>query len=102
MKQDKLNKHTKMSKKVEVAKPEPREKTATRMMDIDLSDFKSHPLWKILVETTMRSPLYPNLAGYYRDKILPQNPDISPKELAGKLSITIGEALVILDANGAY
>jgi len=102
LKQDKLNKHTKIPKKVEKAKPEPRERKPTRMMDIDLSDFKSNPLWPILVETTMRSPLYPNLVGYYRDQILPRNPDISPKELASKLSITIGEALVILDASGSH
>ncbi len=71
----------------------------TRMMDIDLSEFKANPLWPILVETTMRNPLYSGLAGYYRNKILPKDPDISPKELASKLSISIGEALVILDAN---
>lgn len=97
-----MDKHTKMAKKVEVVKPVPKERKAIRMMDIDLSEFKSNPLWPILVETTMSNPLYPNLAGYYRDKILPQNPDISPKELASKLSITLGEALVILDSNGSH
>jgi hypothetical protein len=77
----------------------PRKKTPTKFMDIDLSEFKTNPLWPILVETTMRSPLYNGLVGYYRDKILPKDPDITPKELASKLSISIGEALVILDSN---
>ena len=99
MKQDKLHKHTKNRSEEVSIKPEPRKKTSTRMMDIDLSEFKANPLWPILVETTMRSPLYSGLAGYYQDKILPKDPDISPKELASKLSISIGEALVILDAN---
>lgn len=69
------------------------------MMDVDLTEFKTNPLWPILVETTMRSPLYPGLAGYYRHKILPEDPDISPKGLASKLAISLGEALVIFDAN---
>jgi hypothetical protein len=68
-----------------------------RFIDIDLSEFKAHPLWEILVDTTKRSPLYSGLSGIVRDKILPENPDISPKELASQLSITVGEALVLLD-----
>lgn len=68
------------------------------MLDLNPADFKSNPLWPVLVETTMRNPLYPNLAGYTRNQVLPTNPNISAKELASKLSISIGEALVILDA----
>ena len=76
-----------------------KEQTSTRLIDIDLSDFKAHPLWTILVETARRNPLYPGLAGYIRDQILPSNPNIEPRELASKLAISVGEAMVILDAS---
>jgi hypothetical protein len=69
---------------------------STRLLDIDPSEFKTHPLWKILVETARRSPLYPGLSGYFKNNILPQQPNISVKELARKMSISIGEALVLL------
>jgi hypothetical protein len=69
---------------------------STRLIDIDTAEFKTHPLWNILVETARRSPLYPGLSGYCKSKILPDQPNISVKELARKLSISIGEALVLL------
>ncbi|MCF2137496.1 MAG: hypothetical protein K9W43_09725 [Candidatus Thorarchaeota archaeon] len=67
------------------------------LFDEDLGDVKNNPLWPILVETTRRNPLYPGLASYLQAHILPERPDISPRELAGRLSISIGEALVLLD-----
>lgn len=73
-----------------------KEYESTRLIDIDLTEFKTHPLWKILVETARRSPLYPGLSGYCKNKILPNEPNISVKELATKMSISIGEALVLL------
>ena len=69
---------------------------STRLIDIDPTEFKTHPLWKILVETARRSPLYAGLSGYCKNKILPHQPNISVKELARKMSISIGEALVLL------
>lgn len=95
MKQEKL---TKTNNEV-VSGPEHVEQKypSTRGIDIDKANFKTHPLWNILVETTHRSPLYANLSGYVREKIVPVEPDISPRELATRLSISIGEALVILD-----
>ncbi len=98
MKQARLDKRTQSPPNLEGIRISHREKVPTRWMDIDLSEFKVNPLWPILVETTMRSPLYSNLLGYTHDQIIPNNPNISPKELASKLSISIGEALVILDA----
>jgi hypothetical protein len=68
-----------------------------RTIDIDVADFKGHPLWSILIETARNNPLFPNRAGYAHSQIIPQNPKITPKELAGKLSITVGEALAILE-----
>ncbi|MFW9848148.1 MAG: hypothetical protein ACFFF4_03355 [Candidatus Thorarchaeota archaeon] len=99
MKQDRLTKHTKSRSIKAVDKPRPRRTTSIKFMDIDLSDFKSNPLWPILVDTIEKSPLYNGHVGYYRNKILPSNPDITPEELAHKLSITIGEALVILNTD---
>jgi hypothetical protein len=49
------------------------------------------------VETARMNPRYANLAGHTREFILSKQPDISPKELAAKLSITLGESIVILD-----
>jgi hypothetical protein len=103
LKQDRLSAHTSdcdAEKNGEVQEIEPQSppKNSTRLVDIDLKDFKSHPLWDILVETARRSPLYSGLSGYIRDNVLPNNPEINPRQLASKLSISIGEALVILDA----
>ena len=102
MKQDRLTRHTldtsNQPDEIEVIAYKKKQES-TRLIDIDLSDFKAHPLWSILVETARRSPLYPGLAGYIRDQILPSNPEIKPRELASKLSISVGEAMVILDAS---
>ena len=103
MKQDRLSAHTSdcdanKSGEIQEIEPKSRPQSSTRLVDIDIKDFKSHPLWDILVETARRSPLYSGLSGYIRDNVLPNNPEISPKQLASKLSISIGEALVILDA----
>lgn len=98
VKQARLDRRTNDIESIDHIRPFQMEKPTTRMMDINLSEFKTSPLWPILVETTMRSPLYPGLVGYIHDQILPNCPEISPKELASKLSISIGEALVILDA----
>jgi len=68
-----------------------------RTFDINIADFKGHPLWTILIETARNNPLFVNNAGYAHSQIIPKNPKITPKELAGKLAITVGEALAILE-----
>jgi len=68
----------------------------TRLLDFDLTGITNESLWPILVETARRSPLYANLTGYIRDEILPKEPEVSVRELASRLSISVGEALVIL------
>ncbi|MHA2600600.1 MAG: hypothetical protein AM324_000520 [Candidatus Thorarchaeota archaeon SMTZ1-83] len=70
---------------------------STRHIEINLTDFKTHPLWDILVETARENPRYASLTGYTREVILTRNPDITPQELAGRLSVTLGESIVILD-----
>lgn len=85
------------SGKVELPHLDAKKRTPKYTLDIDVADFKGHPLWDILVETARRSPFYPGLSGYVRSEIIPKEPDISAKELASRLSISVGEALVLLD-----
>ena len=99
MKQERLTKHTHESTAVTLDVPSIRsiKYESGRTIDIDVADFKGHPLWTILIETARNNPLFPNRAGYAHKNIIPQNPKITPKELASKLSITVGEALAILE-----
>ena len=62
-----------------------------------MSSHRGNPLWLILVETAQNLPLYPAHKAYIRDKILPENPDVTPEELARQLDMPLGEAIVILD-----
>lgn len=62
-----------------------------------MSSHRGNPLWLILVETAQNLPLYPVHKAYIRDKILPENPDVTPDELARQLDMPLGEAIVILD-----
>jgi hypothetical protein len=41
--------------------------------------------------------MYPSHKAYIRDVILRDNPDLTPTELENRLSMPLGEALVILD-----
>ena len=59
-------------------------------------DLIKNPLWIVLVETAKSLPLYKNHKGYTRDRILIDSPTISPEELAFRLTISLGEAYVIL------
>jgi len=53
-------------------------------------------LWPVLVEAVHALVLYPNHKAYTRDAILPEKPDITPSELATRLGVPLGEAIVIL------
>jgi len=53
-------------------------------------------LWTILVETVHASVMYPTHKAYTREKILQEKPDITASELANRLNLSLGEALVIL------
>ena len=98
LKQERLTKHTrKTSSSIEVPNVRSIQYESGRTIDIDVADFKGHPLWTILIETARNNPLFANRAGYAHSKIIPKNPGITPKELASKLSITVGEALAILE-----
>jgi len=63
---------------------------------MDLEEYTKEKLWPILVETVHAMVMYPHHKAYTRDVLLHENPDITPSELASRLSIPLGEALVIL------
>jgi len=56
----------------------------------------NNPLWSILVETVHAMVMYPHHKAYTRDVTLHEQPDIKPTDLAVKVGIPLGEALVIL------
>jgi len=100
LKQERLTRHNKdilPDSKKTPQKSKSTKKESGRIIDINIADFKGHPLYSLLIETAKSNPLFANNAGYAQNYILPKNPRITAKELASKLSITIGEALAILD-----
>ncbi|MGC8998479.1 MAG: hypothetical protein ACP5JW_03660 [Candidatus Bathyarchaeia archaeon] len=63
---------------------------------MSLEEYAKEKLWPILVETVHAMVMYPHHKAYTRDVLLHENPDITPSELATRLGIPLGEALVIL------
>jgi hypothetical protein len=59
-------------------------------------EYMKEKLWPILVETVRASVMYPGHKAYTQEIILQENPDITAMELANRLSMSLGEALVIL------
>jgi CTP-dependent riboflavin kinase len=59
-------------------------------------EYTKEKLWQILIETVHAMVMYPHHKAYTRDVILHEKPDITPQELAVRLGIPLGEALVIL------
>ena len=67
------------------------------VMFMNLEEYTKEKLWLILVETVHKAVMYPSHKAYVRDKILHEKPDITSIELANRISMSFGEALVILD-----
>ncbi|MEM3770533.1 MAG: hypothetical protein QXG76_05040 [Candidatus Bathyarchaeia archaeon] len=63
---------------------------------MNFEEYSKEKLWSILVETVHAMVMYPHHKAYTRDVVLHENPDITPSELASRLGIPLGEALVIL------
>lgn len=63
---------------------------------MDLGEFTKEKLWNMLVEQVHASVMYPTHKAYTRESILPQKPNVSPLELAERLNLRMGEAIVIL------
>ncbi len=64
---------------------------------MNLDEFTKEKLWLILVETVHRAVMYPSYKAYIRDVILREKPEVTSTELANRLNMPFGEALVILD-----
>jgi transcription initiation factor IIE alpha subunit len=65
-------------------------------MYMNLEDCLKETLWPTLVETVHSLVMYPNHKAYTRLVILSEKPEITPADLAVRLKISLGEALVIL------
>jgi hypothetical protein len=63
---------------------------------MNLEEYTKEKLWQLLVETVHSSVMYPTHKAYIRDNILPQKADVTANELAERLEMPLGEALVIL------
>jgi len=66
------------------------------MVQEDFSKYVNNPLWPILVETVHAMIMYRHHKAYIKEKILSEDSNITPRELSAKMSIPLGEALVIL------
>lgn len=65
-------------------------------MCMSIEDYAKNSLWPILVETVHALVMYPHHKSYTREVILHEKPNIKSNELAARLKISLGEALVIL------
>jgi hypothetical protein len=61
-----------------------------------LDEYSKEKLWQLVVEAVHASVMYPTHKAYTRDSILPQKGDVSAVELANRLGMPLGEAMVIL------
>jgi hypothetical protein len=61
-----------------------------------LDEYSKEQLWQLLVDAVHASVMYPTHKAYTRDAILPKQPEVSAAELAERLGMPLGEALVIL------
>jgi len=64
---------------------------------MNLDEYSKEKLWQMLVEAVHASVMYPTHKAYTRDTILPSKGDVSTVELAERLGMPLGEALVILE-----
>jgi hypothetical protein len=63
---------------------------------MNFEGYTREKLWPILVETVHALVMYPHHKAFTRDTILPEKPETLPAELAARLNMSLGEALVIL------
>ena len=63
---------------------------------LDLTDYSKETLWQLLTEAIHASVMYPTHMAYTRDIILKETPNITPPELAHRLNMPLGEAIIII------
>ena len=64
---------------------------------MNLDEYTKEKIWQLLVDSVHASVMYPTHKAYIRDTMLPQKADVSAAELAERLGMPLGEALVILN-----
>jgi ribosomal protein S25 len=62
-----------------------------------LEEYTKEKLWLILVETVHAAVMYPSHKAYTRETILREKPEITPIQLANRLNMPVGEAIIILN-----
>ncbi len=63
---------------------------------MSFEEYEKEKLWPILLETVHALVMYPHHKAYTREVVLNEKPDITPGELAARLKMPLGEAIVIL------
>lgn len=63
---------------------------------MSFEEYAKEKLWSILIETVHALVMYPNHKAYTREVVLNGKPDITPVELAVRLRMPLGEAIIIL------
>jgi hypothetical protein len=63
---------------------------------MSFEEYTKEKLWSILIEAVHALIMYPNHKSYTRETILNEKPEITAAELAARLKVPFGEALVIL------
>jgi hypothetical protein len=63
---------------------------------MNFEEYTKEKLWSILIETVHALVMYPNHKSYTREAVLNEKPEVTPAELAARLKIPLGEALVII------
>lgn len=63
---------------------------------MSFEDYIHDKLWPILVDAVHSLVMFPSHKGYTRTVIVPEKPEVKPQELALRLNISLGEAIVIL------
>jgi len=63
---------------------------------MSLEEHTKEKLWPILIETAHALVMYPHHKAYTKEVVLNEKPNITAAELAVRLNIPLGEAIVIL------
>jgi len=63
---------------------------------MSLEEYTKDKLWQVLVEAVHANAMYPTHKSYTRDVLLAAKPSLSAEELAARLGMPLGEAIVIL------
>ena len=66
-------------------------------MPMNLDEYSKERLWQLLVESVHASVMYSTHKAYTRDSVLPEKANVSAIELAERLGMPMGEALIILN-----